>query len=62
MFIALPPANRDLARFPRPTYQAIEELGRVVRTAFFRDYLSDAEMRREIGEGLQVAENRGVSP
>jgi TnpA family transposase len=50
-----------LRRFTRenlkhPTYQALLELGKAVRTIFLCDYLRMKELRRDIQEGLNIIE------
>jgi TnpA family transposase len=55
-------AEAILRRFTRsnlqhPTYQALAELGRVVKTIFLCRYLRSLDLRREIQEGLNVIEN-----
>jgi TnpA family transposase len=55
-------AESILRRFTRsapqhPTYQALAELGKAVKTIFLCRYLSSEALRREIHEGLNVIEN-----
>jgi len=40
-----------------PTYKALTELGKVVKTIFLCEYLQSMALRREIHEGLNVIEN-----
>src|SRR5260221_3508950 len=51
-----------LRRFTRsnlqhPTYKALAELGKAMKTIFLCRYLHSLELRREINEGLNVVEN-----
>lgn len=55
-------AEAILRRFTRgnlqhPTYQALAELGKVLKTIFLCRYIDSEALRREIHEGLNVVEN-----
>jgi TnpA family transposase len=54
-------AEAILRRFTRentqhPTYKALSELGKAVKTAFLARYLADQALRREVNDGLNVVE------
>jgi len=55
-------AEAILSRFTRknqqhPTYKALAELGRAIKTIFLCNYLAHEEVRREVQGGLNVVEN-----
>lgn len=55
-------AEAILKRFTRqnlqhPTYKALSELGKVIKTIFLSSYLMEEQVRREIQEGLNVVES-----
>jgi TnpA family transposase len=45
------------SKFQHPTYRAIVELGKAIKTTFLCQYLHEESLRREINDGLQVVEN-----
>ena len=45
--------------FPHPTYHAVIELGKVIKTIFLCQYLQEEALRREINDGLQVSDGGG---
>ena len=45
------------SKFQHPTYRAIVELGKAIKTVFLCQYLHEDALRREINDGLQVVEN-----
>ena len=47
--------NRN--NYQHPTYKALSELGRAIKTIFLCSYLTDPAIRREIHEGLNVIES-----
>jgi TnpA family transposase len=54
-------AEAILRRFTRenvqhPTYKALLELGKAVKTCFLCRYLAEEALRREINDGLNVVE------
>ena len=55
-------AEAILRRFTRenvqhPTYKALLELGKAVKTCFLCRYLADEALRREVNDGLNVVEH-----
>jgi len=55
-------AEAIMKRFTRnnlqhPTYKALQELGKVVKTIFLCEYLTSKPLRIEINQGLNVVEN-----
>src|SRR5437870_1560388 len=45
------------SKFQHPTYRAMVELGKAIKTIFLCQYLHEEALRHEINDGLQVVEN-----
>ena len=48
--------NRQVWLGQHPTYKALLELGKAVKTCFLCRYLADEATRREVNDGLNVVE------
>ena len=49
--------DKDMLMRQHPTYRALVELGKAIKTTFLSRYLHEESLRQEINAGLNVVEN-----